>query len=31
MKIGFTIAIALGSYYLFDVLLQVPLPRGIFS
>jgi putative tricarboxylic transport membrane protein len=31
MKIGFTIAIALGSYYLFDILLMVPLPRGIFS
>ena len=31
MKIGVTIAIALGSYYLFDVLLMVPLPRGIFS
>ncbi len=28
-KIGFTIAIALGSYYLFDVILSVPLPRGI--
>lgn len=28
MKIGFTIVIALGSYYLFDVLLMVPLPRG---
>jgi putative tricarboxylic transport membrane protein len=31
MKIGVTIAIALGSYYLFDILLMVPLPRGIFS
>ena len=31
MKIGFTIAIGLGSYYLFDILLQVPLPRGILS
>jgi putative tricarboxylic transport membrane protein len=29
MKIGVTIAIALGSYYLFDILLMVPLPRGI--
>jgi putative tricarboxylic transport membrane protein len=28
-KIGFTIAIALSSYYLFDVVLSVPLPRGI--
>jgi putative tricarboxylic transport membrane protein len=28
-KIGITIAVALGSYYLFDVLLQVPLPKGI--
>ncbi|MBU2053990.1 MAG: tripartite tricarboxylate transporter TctB family protein [Proteobacteria bacterium] len=31
MKIGVTIVIALGSYYLFDILLMVPLPRGIFS
>ncbi len=31
MKIGFTIAIALGSYYLFQILLMVPLPMGIFS
>ncbi|MBI5969056.1 MAG: tripartite tricarboxylate transporter TctB family protein [Deltaproteobacteria bacterium] len=30
LKIGFTIAIALGSFYLFDTLLSVPLPRGIF-
>ena len=29
MKVGFTIAMALGSYYLFDVILMVPLPRGI--
>ena len=29
MKIGVTIAIALGSYYLFDVVLMVSLPRGI--
>ncbi len=29
LKIGLTIAIALGSYYLFNVLLNVPLPRGI--
>jgi putative tricarboxylic transport membrane protein len=29
MKIGFTIGLALGSYYLFDILLKVPLPRGI--
>ena len=29
MKIGLTIAIALGSYYLFDVVLKVSLPRGI--
>jgi hypothetical protein len=28
MKIGFTIALALGSYFLFDILLKVPLPRG---
>lgn len=28
-KIGFTIVLALGSYYLFDVLLKVPLPKGI--
>jgi len=28
-KIGFTIAIALSSFYLFDKLLSVPLPRGI--
>lgn len=28
MKIGFTIGLALGSYYLFDILLKVPLPRG---
>jgi len=27
-KIGFTVVIALGSYYLFDVILNVPLPRG---
>ncbi len=27
-KIGFTVLIALGSYYLFDVILNVPLPRG---
>jgi putative tricarboxylic transport membrane protein len=30
MKICFTVGIALGSYYLFDVFLRVPLPRGIF-
>ena len=29
MKVGFTIAMALGSYYLFDIILMVPLPRGI--
>jgi putative tricarboxylic transport membrane protein len=29
MKIGLTIAIALGSYYLFDIVLKVSLPRGI--
>jgi putative tricarboxylic transport membrane protein len=29
MKIGFTIVIALGSYYLFDILLMVPLPPGL--
>jgi len=29
MKIGFAITLALGSYLLFDVLLKVPLPRGI--
>ena len=28
MKIGFTIGLALGSYYLFDILLMVPLPKG---
>jgi putative tricarboxylic transport membrane protein len=28
MKIGFTIVLAVGSYYLFDILLMVPLPRG---
>ena len=28
-KIGFTIAIALSSYYLFDVILNVPLPKGV--
>jgi putative tricarboxylic transport membrane protein len=28
-KIAVTAAMALGSYYLFDVLLQVPLPKGI--
>ena len=28
-KIGFTVAIALGSYYLFDVILNVPLPKGV--
>ena len=28
LKIGVTILIALGSYYLFDILLRVPLPRG---
>ncbi len=28
MKIGVTIAIAVGSYYLFDVVLMVSLPRG---
>ena len=31
MKIGFTIVIALGSYYLFDMLLMVPLPRGFWG
>jgi len=31
MKIGFTIVIALGSYYLFDILLLVPLPRGFWG
>lgn len=29
MKVGFTIAMALGSYYLFDVILMVPLPKGV--
>ncbi len=29
MKVGFTISMALGSYYLFDVILMVPVPRGI--
>jgi hypothetical protein len=28
LKVGFTVVIALGSYYLFDVILNVPLPRG---
>ena len=31
VKIGLTVAFALGSYYLFDVLLMVSLPRGIFE
>ena len=31
LKIGFTVAIALGSFYLFDVILNVPLPRGVFG
>jgi putative tricarboxylic transport membrane protein len=31
MKIGFTILMALGSYYVFDVLLMVPLPRGFWG
>jgi putative tricarboxylic transport membrane protein len=29
MKIGLTIVLALGSYYLFDIVLKVSLPRGI--
>ena len=28
-KIGLAIAIALSSYYLFDVILNVPLPKGV--
>jgi putative tricarboxylic transport membrane protein len=30
-KAGFTVAIGLGSYYLFGVILKVPLPRGVFG
>jgi hypothetical protein len=29
LKLGFSLAIGLGSYYLFSVLLGVPLPTGI--
>jgi putative tricarboxylic transport membrane protein len=29
-RIALTILLTLGSYYLFDVLLEVPLPRGVF-
>jgi putative tricarboxylic transport membrane protein len=28
LKIGLTVALSLGSFYLFDILLKVPLPRG---
>ena len=28
LKFGFAIAVSLGSFYLFDILLQVPLPRA---
>lgn len=29
IKIGLTVALSLGSFYLFDILLKVPLPRGV--
>lgn len=29
LKIGLTVALSFGSFYLFDILLKVPLPRGI--
>ncbi len=31
LKIGFTVLIALGSYCLFDLILNVPLPKGFFG
>jgi len=30
LKIGLTVFLSLGSFYLFDILLKVPLPRGVF-
>jgi hypothetical protein len=30
LGIGLTLVMAAGSFYLFDTLLRVPLPRGIF-
>jgi putative tricarboxylic transport membrane protein len=28
LKLGFAVAVSLGSFYLFDIILQVPLPRA---